>query len=490
MSEQNAGLSEQHQSANDLSPKTLPKLAEVKGQSDPLITATQYPDLFHSQVPQKADRRLKEMGERLVKIDIPRISQVGSFLERNGTSLFTRETPFPGSETPRTGAVRRNRAKVLKKLQEMRLWAKNNPDIEHIIWEGRPEIHARNKAYDIVANQFINDQKEITVDLGSLGEQMSRFVVLRPPNTDNTKPPIFLIPGVSNDLEKAGSLPHELALQGRTVIVVSFPESWKGRVTREFVEATKKIAASDDFDPYTAYFKKVITQIQESADFRKEYGNHETIELVGFSTGANLVADILRDKDYQEKVTNAVLYNPGACIDRDWAYVSEAKPWPIAKALAATAFRNLTGKGERHPQKKQPTDVLFPIPGGVIKAALQDLLNLANLPFQSVSHPELIPVDKEQRKLQVEAYEELQKVVLLRREWWKKPMKVRGGKIVVISAGKDNIAVTSAVDDEIQEAATVINPQMTLVKRPKDYHQTALSEPWKVVQAANEALDA
>lgn len=277
------------------------------------------------------------------------------------TGLLTRRSMLPGTEEiERPAAARRQRAVLLDRARELLRLKRRLSEIpaqnaqatlsledeasssEVRFKKNLPDdlraINEEKKAIDFIAKEFLMAQREVNVDLGGLGVQTARYVVLsalaeKPPGLEEeikVKPPIFLIPGVSNDLEGIGSLGHELALQGRQVVMVAYPEAWKGRVTKEFAQAAQEVVTSDNYEPFTKFFEGAIDNILQDPDFVKQNGVQQSIELWGYSTGANLVADILRDEKYQKMTTDAVLISPGSCMDQRWIYLKGylvSVPW-------------------------------------------------------------------------------------------------------------------------------------------------------------------
>jgi hypothetical protein len=152
--------------------------------------------------------------------------------------------------------------------------------------------------------QFLN-QSDVIVDLGGMGEQSAKYSVLKPPesrlNDENRGlPPIFLIPGIRNDLECVMLLAQEYAYTGRMVVVVAMPESYRGKVTEEFASG---VVSNGGYELHAEFYKKAIAQLRQ-----KHLSEQKELELVGWSTGCAIIENILQDPSYQNMVTRATLY--------------------------------------------------------------------------------------------------------------------------------------------------------------------------------------
>ena len=188
--------------------------------------------------------------------------------------------------------LRRRRAELLADL-------KNNKtkDEKRAILR---EAHYR----DELARQHLN-QRVLTVKLPELGDQSVRYIDLVPPKElDQYQPPIFFIPGASNDIECVGSLAHEAALRGRRVIVVAYPESFNGHTTQEFSNA---VAVDDCYGPHVAFFKAALKHL---------LGKCEKIEIWGYSTGAPIAAAILKESEWQKRTQDCVFICPASTVNQ------------------------------------------------------------------------------------------------------------------------------------------------------------------------------
>lgn len=290
--------------------------------------------------------------------------------------------------------------------------------------------------------------------MGDLGEQVARFVVLTPPETrknevQDAKPPIFLIPGISNDLESMGMLPQELAFEGRKVVLIGFPESWHGEATDAFGKATEE---SVDYEPHTTFFKKAIESIEQDQAVRDRVGDSPEIDLWGYSTGAAIVAEALTDKTFREQVANAVIIAPPSCVDQ----------------------KNLKILGQE-----------IPLPGPILRELWQTLRpkNIKNSPKRNVTNRHDIEFTKDHRRRMTRTYNALREKVLRRNDWWKNDLGIRpGGKIAVVSYDNDQLTKSYKVIGEIEQ-----NPQLSVVKLSGS-HNTPLSEPENAINAVNNVV--
>lgn len=293
--------------------------------------------------------------------------------------------------------------------------------------EERVAIIEKAHARDELAERFITNQQEVRVDMGELGEQMARFIVLTPPESrkaeeTDSKPPIFLISGISNDLESMGSLPQEIAFQGRKVITIAYPESWHGDVTDAFGRAVEE---SSSYEPHTLFFKRAIENIGQNADVKKELGDYSKIELWGWSAGALMVSEMLTDKDFGQKISDAVIIAPASNLDRK---ISNLK-MPVWLTVLVEELQSYASNF-KNSAKLNPN-------------------NRTNVEYT-----------KDKRKRMQRTFNALAKKVLRKNNWWEQDMDVsQGGKIVVVSYNNDRMTGTSGVVNEIRK-----NPKLNLIE--------------------------
>lgn len=164
----------------------------------------------------------------------------------------------------------------------------------------RKELLAEAHARDEIEAQYLA-QGEIRVNIPGLGDQMARYTMIEPPEgrkLPEEHEPIFLIPGISNDLDSVGSLAKEIPYQGRSLVVVGMPDSQMGNATEQFAQAVKE---SPTLEPHVDFFKAAINKL---------VGEDAPVELWGMSAGSMIVAEMLNDPVYSERVNQAVLLSP------------------------------------------------------------------------------------------------------------------------------------------------------------------------------------
>lgn len=170
----------------------------------------------------------------------------------------------------------------------------------------RQEAVADGKKFDEIDRQFA-DQKELAIDLPGLGIQKAFYADIQLPiqETQSTEPksPVFVVPALSGDLYGVEPIVRELALSGRRVVSVAYPESFHGKTTEEFANA---VDSSKTYYPHTEYFKKAIGKLLQEGD----------MELWGFSTGGPIVAELLSDPKIQRRTTTAVIVAPASSVDQ------------------------------------------------------------------------------------------------------------------------------------------------------------------------------
>jgi hypothetical protein len=118
------------------------------------------------------------------------------------------------------------------------------------------------------------------------------------------QPPIFLVPALSGDLYGVESLLRELALSGRRIAAIAYPESPLGTVTGKFRE---KVLKRNVFRPHATYFMSALNTM---------LGTPAAVELWGYSTGGPIAATILSDPQWQERVIKAVILAPASLVDQ------------------------------------------------------------------------------------------------------------------------------------------------------------------------------
>lgn len=316
----------------------------------------------------------------------------------------------------RSRQLRRTRAKLYKKFK--RAPAENQVSTD---------IFREAKLRDALEVQFLN-QGEVTVDIPSLGPQTSRYTTVDLPESQKPKeavdkPPIVFIPGISNDLVYGIGLVEELALSGRKVISIGYPESTLGKVTPEFAKACQ---ASQTYEPHTTFFKEAISRL---------VGKDTPIELWGHSTGSAIIGDLLKDPQFSQKVTTAVLLCPASSFEQSDLSLNIG---------TASELRDLIG----------------------------------NLP--EYSRFDYTP--QGQSDLKKEVYNTMRKKVCTKLDYTTSRVQ-EGGKIVVVSGAKDNIVKSRLARQDFER-----NPQITFINWPGAYHATPMIKPEATIDMVNTTL--
>ncbi|MFA6432492.1 MAG: hypothetical protein WCV82_01605 [Candidatus Paceibacterota bacterium] len=280
---------------------------------------------------------------------------------------------------------------------------------------------------DEINEQYFK-QREIAINLPRYGEQKSRVVDIHPPEELQTpeteaKPPIFLIPGISNDIECVSSFIAEVAFQGRRIVTVGYPESFMGHTTQEFADAVEK---DPGFAPHIEFYKAVIDKL---------FNKGELIELWGFSTGAPIISGILKDKKYSQMTKDAALILPAAVVDQS------------LNSLKMGVVQEL----------------------GLLKGNSTASLNL--------TVASKVPKEKEQTKLREEVLESLLNKICVNNNDWRDARVREGGNIIVVTGGKDKITKGTMMNEEFKTG----NGQMRVVDIPDAYHSTVQIDPESVV---------
>ncbi len=285
------------------------------------------------------------------------------------------------------------------------------------------EAHER----DRLAKEFLN-QGEVNVVFPDLGMQTSRFSILNPtmdaevPGNENEvlkKPPIVMVPGLSNELDSIEGIAQTIAHSGRKVISIGYPEGYVGKVTEEFANA---VVASGDRSYHAQFFKEAIKALTQ---------NEQEIELWGLSTGSPIVAELLSDPKLQDKVTQAVLIGPAASVDQSVGSINIG----LLKDLRSFvhSFSDIV-----------PSFVLFRGKRGG-QNQVQKALG---------------------RKIMLS----LQKTISHKSPHWNTMRVKEGGKITVIAGGKDDVTKSYKALDELRE-----NPQVQASLLPNETHITSFN---------------
>ena len=306
---------------------------------------------------------------------------------------------------------------------------------------GREQIRKRSKNLREVTRQFTQQQKDMTVNVEGIGSLSSRYVILSldKQSEKKAKPKslIFLIPGISNDIEGSGMLGQYLALEGHQIIVLSYPESWHGKVTDQFAIAVEE---NENFEPHTHFFQQMISQI--TALEKLDPANTQNgLEIWGYSTGAVIAAKLLKEEKFKQHVKRAVLCCPAACTDK-----------PIRQNLGLSGLRDY----------------------------LKTILDFRNFPHMNPSLTTTVKKTDQERTLMLKVHMALRKQALKKYSWWK-DISLDQGQIFMVSATQDKITQSKSVLQEIRES----NPDI-IIREVEGSHAVALTRPEKILKAINQ----
>lgn len=343
--------------------------------------------------------------------------------------LITHQSTIKRSEikSERPLSLRTTRAQLFKEFKSI-------PKADR---EARENIIAEAHDRDEIARQYLT-QGEVKIHIPNLGEQSARYTAINPPEArgtseTNSKPPILLIPGISNDIDCVGALAQEIPFMGRKVIVVGMPESQMGKVTAEFAKAVSESAL---FEPHVEFFKSAINAL---------VGENSQVELWGHSAGSAIIAEILNDPKFQARVTDAVFLNPASS-----ANIS-------AKDLNLGVLNELRNLLKRNLPKYT--------------------LTLGATPH--------VPDTEENKSIKEAVTKVMLKKVCTLAEGWRKARVRQGGEVIVYSGQKDQMTRSYELfkgDRNSQERLKQVNPQIEVIDDPNGFHSTVLIEPQKVIR--------
>jgi len=299
----------------------------------------------------------------------------------------------------------------------------------------RPSLLEEARLRDAVAHQYLA-QGLLHVCLDGWGEQLARYVRLDPVaggQGSEALPPIFFVPGISNDLDCVGALLQEFPLQGRTVITVAQPESYMGAVTAGFAAA---VAQDPAYGPHAAFFREALLALCPAG---------ETIELWGLSAGAAIVQQKLLDPSLQERTSRAVLICPASSTD-----------------LGGLELRL-----------------------GIVLEFLLLFLDLAHLANWTLTAGRRDGSEtSEQRQLKVRIYTCLRLRVRRALNIWPS-VHTSGGRVLILSASRDYLTKSYKVFNRTPAALARLaacNPEVEVVDLPHGSHGTPLTHPACVIR--------
>lgn len=305
--------------------------------------------------------------------------------------------------------ARSKRAELLKKFWQTEADDKN----------ARRAIYQEARQRDRILNEYLN-QTDLAVNLPTLGEQKVKFARLTPPeNLKINKAPIVLLGGISNDLDPMASLAWEAAFQGREIIMIGYPESTQGSITKEFADAVER---GNPFSIHADFFKKAIETILPP----DENGNYPEFELWGYSTGGPIGAEMLNDPDFIKRVKDAIFICPASAITQS--------PRRFKLGLAREAG----------------------------KAILTRFNSLALYSFVQPRKSEKDP-DKDR------VYNKLMHDILYTQKAYRTARVREGGKILVVSGDHDFVTKSAQGENAFRE-----NPNIDFLNIPGGTHLTPL----------------
>jgi pimeloyl-ACP methyl ester carboxylesterase len=175
--------------------------------------------------------------------------------------------------------------------------------------EHRQEILRKAAVLDEFDRQFMNQEKwSVDTPWGKLSAYGADIDLTNHPSWNGPKssdyPPIFLIPALSGDLHGVEPLLRELALQGRRVICIAYPEAHHGHITPEFVEEVKE---QETFAPHVRFFEEVM---------KAKLGEECDREIWGYSAGGAIAGEILTRFKWLGKISRGVLLAPASLVEQ------------------------------------------------------------------------------------------------------------------------------------------------------------------------------
>lgn len=277
--------------------------------------------------------------------------------------------------------------------------------------EEKIEIVEEAREWDRIYVDYLTKQQEVRVDMGEMGEQMSEYVILEP-KVKSDKPILVLVPGVSNDVNLE-ELSIQYAKKGIQVMVIGYPESWKGSVTKEFGD---EVGESDNFGPHTEFIKKAINQI---------LGENALIDVLGVSAGSLIVANLVADKDVNKRINNATMIVPPGAITHKFLELD----WRLEAFLSIFAGTKKLGRLSAAPRVK-------------------------------------IKTTQEHRDLMLHTFNALKRKLGQKYPWWEKEMYTGTGNKTLVIIGERDLITKAKKEKE----AMSNSKSLTLVSFKKENH--------------------
>jgi hypothetical protein len=288
------------------------------------------------------------------------------------------------------------------------------------------------KAEDLanVVKQSLENQRDVVLESPEFGKVGCRVAEIMATSKnkeikpEDDEPLIFYIGGYSTDIESIIPMLLELPLSGRDVIGAGYPDSQAGTVSQKFLD---KVKESDSLEAHAKFYKEVVRE------FRKKYPGRK-IELMGQSTGALIVADMLSDISFSDEVDRATIIGSAGSTEMSKSrqrreFVKEGSAMPKDRWLS---YSSVWGMNDRTGLDNDP----------VTMKMQKDLRG-------KVSSEVTSRTNRSQR-----SYDS---------------MRVKpGGKILIVTGGKDNVTKDY---ERFNEKTIVGHDQWELLHVPEGRHQ-------------------
>ncbi len=211
---------------------------------------------------------------------------------------------------------------------------------------------------DEALRHYLN-QGEMKITIEGVGEVSGKYTIIdinhrfKRGNETQSMRPIVVIAGITNDLASMESTLLALSLSGRPIVMVSYPGSQMGKANGAWIQ--KQITEKDyALDAY--FFKKTIENICGSQD----------IDMIGYSYGGAVSAEILNDKAFSSRVHNAAFVNPAGMAEHSKSRLLLGLMSESTAVFDPLYVLSIAKEGENNPEeikqkqlKKQAFDALI-----------------------------------------------------------------------------------------------------------------------------------
>src|SRR3989338_3412413 len=215
-----------------------------------------------------------------------------SFLFMTGQLITRKKKPYPQATIEQTLPIRADRANRYHKALRYFHDRKNKENHQPL---------AELKAKSHIEQEFLNIRALRRESDGVT----STYTILNEDKFGQTDmKPLVIISGASNGVESMDSFVRELAFinPNRPIIVMAYPEAAsEGHVSQRFFD---EVASDEGVKPHADLFKVMIDYVRAVYDI-------EEIDLLGYSTGAIISAELMARPEMQELVGRAVFICPG-----------------------------------------------------------------------------------------------------------------------------------------------------------------------------------